>query len=155
MKIGFGKQVGTNTDRALIPVTKMTPYPKTFGMGGKNNLVKDCTASDNGEEAASNVYGIYVSSGSTVTGNTVYNNGTSATGYYVYGIYAGSGSTVTGNTAYYNGYSADGTVYGIYLGGYNLVDQNTAYSNGTSAAGSVTNMNLGVGGCVYGINVAP
>ena len=126
MKIGFGKQVGTNTDRALIPVTKMTPYPKTFGMGGKNNLVKDCTASDNGEEADGNVYGIY----------------------------AGSGSTVTGNTAYYTGSYADGNVYGIYLAGYNLVDQNTAYSNGTGAL-SATNMNLGVTGCNYVENVAP
>jgi len=61
---------------------------------------------------------------------------------------------VTGNTAFGNGGSATFNVWGICLSGYNLVDQNTAYGNGTGAGGA-TNMNLGVGGCVYGINVAP
>jgi parallel beta-helix repeat protein len=111
----------------VIDVRALSNGIRGIYLGSKNNLVKDCTASDNGTSATSNVYGIY----------------------------AGSGSTVTGNTAYNNGDSADGDVYGIYLGGDNLVDQNTAYSNGTSAAGSVTNMNLDGTGCVYGINVAP
>ena len=111
----------------VIDVRALSNGPIGIYLGSKNNLVKDCTASDNGTSAAG----------------------------YVYGIYANAGSTVTGNTAYNNGDSADGDVYGIYLGGDNLVDQNTAYSNGTSAAGSVTNMNLDGTGCVYGINVAP
>ena len=72
--------------------------------------------------------------------------------WWVYGIYASYGSTVTGNTSYNNGISATGDVYGIYLEGYSLVDQNTAHSNGTGA-GSATNMTLGVTGCVYGNNV--
>ena len=112
------------------------------------------TAYENGISAASYVYGIFAYEGSTVTGNTAYHNATSATGTHVYGIGTGYGSTVTGNTAFGNGCSATFNVWGIRLSGYNLVDQNTAYGNGTGAAGA-TNMNLGVGGCVYGINVAP
>ncbi len=107
----------------VIDVRALSNVRSGIYLVSKNNLVKDCTASDNGTSAAG----------------------------YAYGIYAGSGSTVTGNTAYNNGYSAD-TVYGIWLGGYNLVDQNTAYSNG-SGAGSATDLTFGVGGCVYGINV--
>ena len=165
----------------VIDVRALSNSYRGIYLAGQNNLVKDCTASDNGTSATSYVYGIYAGSGSTVTGNTVYDNGTSATGTYVYGIYArsgctvtgntvynngdsagsnvfgiraDSGSTVTGNTAYNNGTSAAGNVYGIWLGGYNLVDQNTAYSNG-SGAGSATNMTLESYGCVYVNNVAP
>ena len=165
----------------VIDVRALSNVRSGIYLKSKNNLVKDCTASDNGTSAAGYVYGIYANAGSTVTGNTVryngtsaagyvygiyaysgstvtgntaYNNGDSADGYSVYGIYASSGSTVTGNTAYNTGDSAAGNVYGIWLGGYNLVDQNTAYSNG-SGAGSATNMTLGVGGCVYVNNVAP
>ena len=136
----------------VIDVRALSNGIRGIYLGSKNNLVKDCTASDNGTSAASSVYGIYASYGSTVTGNTACDNGDSATGDYVYGIYAGSGSTVTGNTAYDNGDWADGDVYGIWLSGHNLVEQNTAYSNG-SGASSATDLTFGVAGCVYGINV--
>ena len=119
-----------------------------FASEGRNHIVKNCTAvgnASNGIDAAG--------SGSTVTGNTCYNNALS-------GIYAGNGSTVTGNNCSYNG--DDGisagsgstvigntclynTNYGIDLGGYNLVDQNTAYGNGTSMSNPT--------GCVFGTNV--
>jgi hypothetical protein len=116
--------------------------------------VSNNTSHGNGDNAnASFVIGINAEYGSTMTGNTSYKNGLSATGD-VRGISTRPGSTIVGNTSYGNGGLAAGDVYGIYLWGGNLVDQNTAYDNGIGA-GSATNMNLGVGGCVYGINVAP
>ena len=161
----------------IINVRAVSNVLRGIYLFGKDHLVKNCTASDNGDDAASTVYGIYAYNGSTVTGNTAHNNGDNATGNVygiyaffgctvtgntaynngynagtVYGIYLGAGSTVTGNTAYNNGDWANGNVYGIYLVGNSLVDQNTAYSNGTSA-GSATQIRYGVTGCVYGINV--
>jgi hypothetical protein len=116
---------------------------------GEGSTVTGNTSSYNGYNCAtgSKVYGIWANSGSTVTGNTASKNGIYASD--VYGIWAGSGSTVTGNTSNRNGNTADGSVYGIYLGIRCLVDQNTAYGN------VGTNMDMGVSGCVYGINVAP
>lgn len=78
---------------------------------GKGHLIKDCTVADNtiGD-------GIYADSGSTITGNTAYNN-------HFAGIYAGVGCTVTGNMAYYN----QGT--GIKVGGGCTVAGNTVYNN--------------------------
>ena len=111
----------------VIDVRALSNGATGIYLKSKNNLVKDCTVSGNGTSAA---------------GNTVY------------GIYAGYGSTVTGNTAYDNGDSATSNAYGIWLAGYNLVDQNTAYGNGTGS-GLATNMTLGVTRCVYVNNVAP
>ena len=109
---------------------------------------------NNGDSADHNVIGICAFSGCTVASNTVSNNGASAGGYII-GITAFSGCTVTGNTVNNNGDDAtDSSVWGIRLNPCCLVDQNTAYDNGTGAA-SATNMTIGVGGCVYGINVAP
>ena len=125
----YGIYESSSSDLAghrVIDVRALSNGIRGIYLGSRNNLVKDCTASENGDSATSSVYGIR----------------------------AGYGSTVTGNTVRYNGDWADGDVYGIYLGGYNLVDQNTAYSNGTGAS-SATNMTLGGYGCVYGINVAP
>jgi parallel beta-helix repeat protein len=123
----------------------------SFGvwLAGKSDLVKGCTALENG------LYGIGAGRGSTITGNTCYNNqddgiyagrGSTITGNTCRynqddGIWAEAGSTITGNTCYYN------TDYGIYLNGNNLVDQNTAYNNGT-------NMN-DPGNCTFGTNHAP
>ena len=115
---------------------------------GSSHLVKDCMVCDNGASAVDSVYGIYTSTGATLTGNTVNNNGASAM-QNVYGIRAGFGSVVTGNTACYNGDSAIGKdVYGIYLIGNALVDQNTAYGNGGTNMSSPTN-------CTFGVNRAP
>ncbi len=110
---------------------------------GSDNLVKNCTASNNGNSATVDVYGIYAGSGSTVTGNTVRNNGISATGTVVYGIYAGDGSMVSGNTANDNGNLATGTVYGIYADNSCVVTGNIAYNNKgrgirTSAGSTIT-----------------
>ena len=112
------------------------------------------TSFDNGDYATGGVYGIRADTGCTVTGNTSCSNGGSAGGN-VHGLYASTVNTVVGNTSYSNGEYAGGNVYGIYLGSYCLVDQNTAHSNGIEAVGTATNMDMGVGSCVYGINVAP
>jgi parallel beta-helix repeat protein len=143
-----------------------------------NNLIKDCTVSGNGSKASAvyginsgpgstitgntvyengflatgNVNSIIASRGSTVTGNTVYDNGTQAmgTGTYVRGIYVSIGCTVIGNTVYRNGLDAHGsTVRGIHLDGNSLVDQNTAFDNFGE------NMNDPGTGVVTAANYAP
>jgi hypothetical protein len=105
-------------DHRLIDVRSVSNVQGGIYLFGSGHLVKDCTASYNGNSAAGNVFGIYAGYASMVTGNTTHRNGISATGSTVYGIYAASGSTVTGNTAHYNGYlSVSTTVYGIYAEG--------------------------------------
>ena len=121
---GIGEDSSLGQGHRVIDVRALSNGATGIYLKSKNNLVKDCTARNNGYSAA----------------------------YDVYGIYAGSGSTVTGNTACDNGDWADDDVYGIYLGGDNLVDQNTASNNG-AGAGSATDMTLSGYGCVYGINV--
>ncbi len=134
-------------------------------LGGKNHLVKNCTASDNGHNATSDPYGIYTGSGSTVMGNTVYNNGSLSTASYIngigtgfgctvtnntvhktgdqakglviYGIKTGDGCTVTGNTSYYNGYKATGYVEGVFADHGSTVTGNTSYKNGLIATGAL------------------
>ena len=114
---------------------------------GVGNMIKDCTANDNGYMATSEVYGILGGAGSSINGNIANNNGTSATSN-VFGIYTLAGSSVIGNTAYFNGDSATGSVYGIAMVGNNFVDRNTATNN------NGTNMNS-PSGCTFGINHAP
>lgn len=117
------------------------------------STVAQNTVTFNGEAAGGTVQGIRAGDGSVIRSNTADSNGVSGKGY-VYGFYCSQTSTVIGNTAHHNGAYASGSVWGIWLGGYNLVDQNTAVSNGTGASPAV-NMNAGIVGCVYGINVAP
>ena len=121
----------------------------------KNNLVKDCTVTDN------TGYGIYVELGSTVSGNTCYNNGYS-------GIYTGVGCMISGNTSSYNGnngiYAYPGSTvigntvsynqnWGIWLKGNNLADQNTVTNNNQSG-NAYGNINTSATS-TYGTNHAP
>jgi parallel beta-helix repeat protein len=64
--------------------------------------------------------GITAVGGSTVIGNTAFNN--------VYGVSASSGCTVTGNTAYSNSKNGISVGPGTYVGA--TVEGNTAYANG-------------------------
>ena len=121
-------------------------------LDGKSHLVKDCTASGNGDSADSSVYGIRVYFGSTVTGCTVNDNGDSAAGN-VHGINAGSGSTVTGCTVYDNGDSASGNVYSIYASSGCTVTGNMVYDNGTSATSYVFGIRASTGSTVTGNTV--
>lgn len=126
-------------DHRIINVRAVSNGISGIYLDGSGHLVKDCMASDNGNSATDDVYGIYAFAGSTVTGNKACYNGNLATGN-IYGIYAYNASTVTGNTAYYNGYSADTTgmlIHGIYARSGCTVTGNTAYHNGYSAAGHV------------------
>ncbi len=86
---------------------------------GIGSTVSGNTVYQNGED------GIQTSSGSTVSGNTAYLNGED-------GIDAGTGSTVSGNTAYRNGSD------GIEASNGSTVQGNTAYLNGVDgiSAGS-------------------
>lgn len=75
--------------------------------------------------------GIFATSGSTLSGNTAYQNGQGITG--------GSGSTLSGNTAYQNG------TFGISAGDGATLSVNTAFQNGgigvSGAAGSTVSGN--------------
>ncbi len=82
-------------------------------LNDRGHLVKDCTATGNGTGSGT---GIYAEDGSTITGNTVYDNGS-------HGIEAGWGNTVTGNTLYRN------RGCGIYAGSSCTVTGNTARDN--------------------------
>jgi parallel beta-helix repeat protein len=118
----------------IINVRAMSNLNYGIKLLSYGNLVKDCTAGENGS------YGIDVSNGSTVTGNTVYDNSS-------IGIYAGDNCTVTGNTAYRNddvgvyvdaGCTVTGNTVawnqasGIYAGNGSMVAGNTAYRNNQS-----------------------
>jgi parallel beta-helix repeat protein len=125
------------------------------GIGGINlfgfgHLVKDCTVSNNGASSSDTVYGIYVWSDSTVTGNTVYDNGHSATGNYVTGISSFIGNRLTDNTVCGNGYSANSTVYGISGGSNSTVTGNTSFNNGYRATGSVYGISVNIGSTLTG-----
>jgi parallel beta-helix repeat protein len=119
---------------------------------GCNHLVKNCTASDNGDNAIPTVYGIRAGSGSTVTGNTVNENGDNATNN-VYGIYASVGSTVTGNTVSKNGASAAKPVVGICATSGCTVTGNTVNNNGDTATDNVYGIYVGYGSTVTGNTV--
>ena len=123
-RFGIYEVSSSGQDHRVIDVRAMSNTYHGIYLNGYGNLVKDCTASDNGDSAAGIVYGIYADNSCTVTGNTASNNGLSATGT-VYGISAGTGSTVTGNTAYKN------TGIGIYTSSGSTVTGNTAYENGS------------------------
>ncbi len=122
----------------VIDVRAVSNSLQGIYLAGNSHMVKDCTASDNGAWASSDVYGIYVGTNSTVTGSTANNNGASASDD-IYGIYADARSTVTGNTACNNGdWAGDGDAYGIFAGQGCTVTGNTACDNGDLAdAGDV------------------
>ena len=164
---GIYEPNGLSQDHRVIDVRAVSNGQTGIYLYGKSNLVKDCTASENGTSAAGTVYGIRAGNGSTIIGNMVRNNGTSASDD-VYGIYTFIGSTLTGNTVYDNGDLATGDlVYGIYTFSGNTLIGNTVYGNGGSAGGDVygihaytsstvtsnTSQNNGhtAGGDVYGI----
>lgn len=130
-------EAGINSSHShrVIDVRAVSNGSNGIYLSGRGHLVKDCTASDNGDSAIYTVYGIYAGAGSTVTGNTAWRNGDGA-GSDVYGIYAVEGSTVSGNTVRDNGISASGDVYGIRAGPCCTVTGNTANSNGTGATGT-------------------
>jgi len=145
---GIYEDDSSGHDHRIIDVRALSNTQCGVHLLGNSHLVKDCTATDNGDSAAANpVYGISTGYAGTVTGNTVRNNGHSA-GDNVRGISGSTGCTIVGNTAYENGNTASGTVYGICLSGSSLVDQNTASGN------FGTNMNTPPS-CTFGTNHAP
>lgn len=147
----------TGQNHRVINVRAVSNLTRGIFLYGKSHLVKDCTASDNGILAIGFVWGIFADSGSTVTGNTAYDNGTEHSGFppnsNVCGIQAWTGSTVTGNTSYNNGYSADSNVYGIKAGSGSTMTGNTVYNNGTTATGSIFGISTGSGTTVTGNTV--
>ena len=144
-------------DHRVIDVRAISNGLCGIYLGGTNHLVKDCTASDNADSATVDtlLFGILAGSGSTVTGNTAYNNGrnNSANTWGIYGIWVGNGSTVTGNTAYDNGNNSGSTwgIYGILAGSGSTVTGNMAYENGNLASESfVYGIAVGSGSTVTG-----
>ena len=109
---------GSGESHRVINVRCISNLVNGVELQGKGHLIKDCTLSDNGGN------GLNVSYGSTVTGNTAYNN------TYT-GIYANVGCTVIGNTSF------DNTQDGIFAGYYCTVKNNTIYNNSLSGISSV------------------
>jgi parallel beta-helix repeat protein len=152
---GIYEEGSFGNSHRVINVRVMNNKVTGIILAGSNHMVKDCTVSNN------KGVGIYIWYGSTISGNTVYDNGangisaiasSSVIGNTVYsnqgsGIVVGSGSTVKNNTVNNN------DDYGIYLSAQTLVDGNTAYNNNQSG-GASTNMNSCLT-CVFGDNVAP
>ena len=137
----------------VIDVRAVSNTSSGISLSGGNHLVKGCTVNDNGFSATSYyVFGIYAGTGSTITGNTVYKNGTSTNSNTnkTYGIYAGIGSTITSNTVYKNGTSAAKDVYGIYAAEGSTVTGCTVNDNGDSATSNVYGISAGVGSMVNG-----
>ena len=121
----------TGSDHRIINIRAVSNTVYGIYLATAGCMVKDCTASGNGN------IGIYTGIGCTVKSNTAYDNGNS--GIYVddgctvqnntaygndnYGIHTGSGCTVKSNTAY------DNTSLGISTGSGCTVNSNTAYDN--------------------------
>lgn len=111
---------------------------------GSGHLVKDCTANDNGISANGDIYGIYAGNGSTVSGNTVRNNGYGASSisiFSIYGIYAGESCTVMNNTTSKNGGAAEcfggPFIYGIFTSTGCTVTGNTSSKNATPISSGI------------------
>lgn len=117
-------------------------------LSSNGNLVKECIVEANGNSSSSTVYGIYVNANSKVTGNTVTNNGASATAW-VYGLRAyGNGCLVTGNTVNENGDYATSGVSGLATGHGSMVANNTIFDNGSNAGNRVLGIITGNGSTV-------
>ena len=126
-------------EHRIIDVRTLSNSLGGIVLNGDGHLVKDCTASNNGESAVIYVYGIRTGDSGTVTGSTVNDNGTSATSFFVYGIYVGAGSTVIGNTVGNNGTLATGTIMGIYASSDSKVSDNTVSNNAQIGLQAVNN----------------
>lgn len=163
----------TGKNHRVINVRVKSNISGGIYLKGSGHLVKNCTVTENGNSGVNQFHAIFVENG-TVTGNTVSDNGDSATsaiGIYVsqgaitgntvsgngnstktliHAIYIAYG-TVTGNTVYNNGESATGTyVTGIRSSGRGTIASNSVFGNGKSAAASVTGIYVGAGCTVIG-----
>jgi hypothetical protein len=143
-------------DRVIGVRTMSNAYAGIYIIG-KGNEVRGCTVSYNAMSASgSATYGIFAGNGSTVTGNTVSNNGTSSSVAF-YGIITGTGCTITGNTVNNNGTSLAGTwLDGLVSGTDCTITGNTVSNNGNSATGSYTIrcLEAGAGSTVIGNTVS-
>ncbi|MBN2378032.1 MAG: right-handed parallel beta-helix repeat-containing protein [Sedimentisphaerales bacterium] len=131
--IGIYEAGSSGKDHQVIDVRAVSNGLRGIFLKGDGHLIRDCNVSNNGTAAtgASYVYGIYSFNNSKVIGNTVSENGTSATTLSVYGIFVGSGSTVTGNTISKTGLSATGTgnICGLYASANSVVENNIISNN--------------------------
>lgn len=108
-----------------------------------NNIVEYTGQGISATTGGRNVYGIFASSGSTVSGNVCSNNGNevSTTGSHVvsvYGLRTSNNCVVTGNTSSSNGTSFVGNAHvrGIATNTSCTITGNTSISNGTSVEGT-------------------
>ena len=138
------------TGHRIIGVKVLSNMNNGISLFGSNNLVTDCTVSDNGTSASKKIYGILVQDDSSVTNNRVYNNGGSVFGS-VEGIKAGNGCEVIGNVVSNNGIGA-GSTKGIYTNPFCTVTGNTVVRNG-GGSGSVLGIWASGGSTVRGNTV--
>ncbi len=142
---------GTKNSNRMINVRAVANTDYGIALSGYGNLVKDCTASENGT-------GISTGQGSTVINNTAYNNqgigiiadqaSTVTINTVSYnqgtGIHASSFSTVTNNTVFYN------ELYGISVNGGSTVIGNTIAYNNQADSTSSGGLNINSGCYVKG-----
>jgi hypothetical protein len=144
------------TGHRVIGVRAVSNTGSGIHLVGKGHEVMGCTASNNAISASVITgYGIYAGPGSTVTGNTISNNGTFATVVF-YALCAGAGSTISGNTVSNNCTSANVSwLYGLVGGTGSTITGNTVYNNGTSATASTifAALDAGAGSTVIGNTV--
>lgn len=133
--IGILETSTSGTDHRVICVRTVSNSRVGIDLLGSGHEVRGCTSSNNGTSASSgsSVYGIFAGNSSTVTGNTVRNNGNSASAA-VYALFVGNDCTVTGNTVCDNANSATSYAYGLSTSNGCTVTNNTVCNNGTSDA---------------------
>ena len=68
-QFGILETSSASQDHRVIDVRALSNSRSGIHLGGSGNLVKDCTASNNGTSATGIVWGIYAGSGGTVTGS--------------------------------------------------------------------------------------
>lgn len=110
---------GSGVERVLLTNRSISVKNGSItGMGNYGVLLGEQAEVTNLRVRWNRIAGIGTSNGSTVSGNTAYQNGG-------YGIQVSSGSTVSGNTAFWNG------SIGISAGVASTISGNTAYLNGS------------------------
>lgn len=139
----------------IINVRVLSNIGNGIQISGQKCLVKDCLVADNGDSVSVNSYGIHVGNGSTITGNTVCNNGYQASSSLFYAIYTGFGCTITGNTVYENGTEkTGGTLFGIQANTGCTIANNVTYHNGKSATNATIYGLYANSGCTVTGNTA-
>lgn len=151
-RYGIYEESGTGDHYRIFDIRAVSNLQAGIFLTGQNHQIRNCTIAETGNSEVGSIYGIYAGPGSTITGNSIYNNGTMAAPTSdVYGIRAGAGGLVTNNIVYSNGTLSAGVVFGIMSIESCTISGNTVYYNGTEATGNyVFGIHAGNGAIISG-----